>query len=334
MLQLKNRTPFAAMPMLFPNAAGIDTMFAVVKGTFAIGDRLALADEQLPITLQDQHYGDPTKTSIRMPSDVSLEKLGTDVVVIGSACARDERPTWQMDVSLSVGAATKTVRVCADRVWGNVPGAAPTWVAPFVTMPLVWERAFGGHDASSEPAAADPRNPVGVGFRGRNSARPIAGMPLPNIEDPAAPISSPTQAPPPAGLGPVAPHWQPRQSYAGTYDNEWMENRAPYLPRDFDARFCQIAPPGLVAQGHLRGGELVQLMGVTPNGAIQFQLPTHRVEVTYVLDGGEQSRPALLDTVIIEVDARRAILVWRAALPCDKKALKVKEIRPSIVPAA
>lgn len=334
MLQLNNRTPFAAMPMLFPNAAGIDTMFAVVKGTFAIGDRLALADEQLPVTLQDQHYGDPAKTSIRMPSDVSLEKLGTDVVVVGSACAAGEKPTWQMDVSVSVGAVTKTVRVCADRVWDGVPGAAATWVAPFVRMPLVWERAFGGHDESSDPVAADSRNPVGVGFRGHNSARPIAGMRLPNIEDPTAPISSPTQVTPPAGLGPVAPHWQPRQRYAGTYDNEWMQNRAPYLPRDFDVRFCQIAPSGLVTPGHLRGGELVQLTGVTPNGAIRFQLPTQGVEVTYLLDGGEESRPALLDTLIIEPDARRAILVWRAALPCDKKALKVKEIRPSIVSAA
>ena len=85
-----------------------------------------------------------------------------------------------------------------------------------------------------------------------------------------------------------------------------MEHRAPYLPRDFDARFCQVAPPGLVTQGHLRGGELVQLTGVTPHGAIQFPLPTHRVEVTYLLEGGEQTRPALLDTLIIEADARRA----------------------------
>jgi len=334
MLQLSNRTPFAAMPMLLPNAAGIDTMFAVVKGTFAIGDRLTLADEQIPITLQDQHYGDPAKTSIRMPSDVSLEKLGTDVVVIGSACAAGERPTWQMDVSLSVGPVTKTVRVSADRVWDTVPGAAPAWVAPFVKMPLVWERAFGGHDESSDPAAADPRNPVGLGFRGRNSTRPIAGTPLPNIEEPTALISSPTQMPPPAGLGAVAPHWQPRQGYAGTYDNAWMEQRAPYLPDDFDARFCQVAPAGLVTQGHLRGGDLVHLTGVTPREAIQFQLPTHRVEITYLLDGGDQSRPAHLDTLIIDVDARRAIVVWRAALPCDKKALQVKEIRPSIVTAA
>lgn len=334
MLQLSNRTPFAAMPMLFPDAAGIDTMFAVVKGTFVIGERLTLADEQIPVTLQDQHYGDPLETSIRAPSDVSLPKLGTDIVLVGSACAPGDRPTWQMEVALSVASATKQLRVFGDRVWSNVAGAAATWVAPFVRMPIVWERAFGGTDESGDQVAADPRNPVGVGFRARNSTRAMAGTPLPNIEDPAQPISSPGHTPTPAGFGAIAPHWQPRRSYAGTYDAAWMDSRAPYLPHDFDPRFYQLAPAGLTTNGHLRGGEMVQATGVTPNGLLQFQLPVMRLAVSYVLDEGEEIRPALLDTVIIEPDAARLILVWRSALPVDKKALMVKEIRPSLLPAA
>src|SRR5690349_10693658 len=139
MLQLNNTTPFAAMPMLFPDAEGIDTMFAVVKGTFVIGDQLALAEEQLPVTLADVHRGDPTKTSIRTPSDVSLQKPGTDVVLIGSAWAPGGQPTWQTDVSVSVGPLSRAVRVFGDRVWRAGVGASSEWVAPFVQMPLVWE---------------------------------------------------------------------------------------------------------------------------------------------------------------------------------------------------
>lgn len=320
------------MPMLFPDAAGIDTMYAVVKGTFALGNVLSLADEQVPVSLQDQHYGDPAKTSIRVPSDLSLEKKGTDVVLVGSAWAPGGRPTWQMDVSLSVGPMSKIVRVFGDRVWQNGI-AAPAWVTPFVQMPLVWERAFGGRDECCEPAAADPRNPVGVGFRGRNSSMSVAGMALPNIEDPASPISSPNQAPSPAGVGPISPHWQPRQSFAGTYDSNWLEKRAPYLPHDFDARFCQIAPAGLSMSTHLRGGDPVQILGATPSGVARFFLPTARLEVTYLLDRGQETRAAALDTVILEPDAGRVIVVWRAALPCDKKALKVREIRPVLLAA-
>lgn len=334
MLQLDNRTPFASMPMLLPDASGIDTMYAVVKGTFAIEAELRLADEQQPITLNDEHYGDPLKTSIRAPSDVSLEKPGTDVVVIGSACALGEQPTWQMDVSVSIGPLSKVIRVSADRVWGSIAGAAPTWVAPFIRMPLTWERAFGGRDESSDPPAADARNPVGVGFRGRNSSRSLAGTPLPNLEDPTAPISSASDTPTPVAFAPVAPHWQPRQSYAGTYDASWMANRAPYLPQDFDARFCHVAPAGLATRGHLSGGELVSLTGFTPDGSLRFHLPSLRIAVAYRFDAREEVRPALLDTVIIEPDAARVVLVWRSALACDKKALQVKEIRPSVLPAA
>jgi hypothetical protein len=234
-----------------------------------------------------------------------------------------------MDVSLTVGPVSKTVRVLGDRAW-QTGVAAPTWVQPFVRMPLVWERAFGGRDESSDPVAADPRNPVGVGFRGRNSDIAVAGTALPNIEDPASPISSPTQTPHPAGLGPVSPHWLPRHSFAGTYDKDWLDTRAPYLPRDFDVRFCQIAPSGLSVSGHLRGGEPVHVVGASPNGTLEFALPTARVEVTYVLDQGQEVRLAALDTVIVEPDAGRVILVWRSALPCDKKALKIREISPAV----
>src|SRR3712207_6956783 len=42
------------------------------------------------------------------------------------------RSAWQMDVRVSVGPASKTVRVFGDRVWDAGPaGAAIKWVAPF-----------------------------------------------------------------------------------------------------------------------------------------------------------------------------------------------------------
>src|SRR3712207_9360361 len=82
------------------------------------------------------------------------------------------RSAWQMDVRVSVGPASKTVRVFGDRVWDAGPaGAATKWVAPFERMPLVWERAFGGADQTDRGPTADPRNPVGTGFRAPNGAK-------------------------------------------------------------------------------------------------------------------------------------------------------------------
>jgi hypothetical protein len=335
MLQLVNPTPLKAAIMLLPDLAGVDTLFTVLKATFTLGARVALAEDQVPVALADQHYGEPGLSSVRVPSDVCIGKPSTDILLVGSAWAPGGRATWQMDVSVAVGPVSKSARVFGDRVWDSSPaGATLVWVAPFERMPLVWERAYGGTDQTERGPTAEPRNPVGLGFRARDGAKPLAGLPAPNVEDPASPISSWKDTPPPAGFAPIAPHWEPRKSYAGTYDETWQKTRAPYLPNDFDPRFFQLAPPGLSASGRLQGGELVDLRGVTPDGVLQFTLPSARVHVVYRLDTGEETRPAALDTIILEPDAGRLMMVWSAALPCDKAALKVREIEPTVLAAA
>jgi hypothetical protein len=174
---------------------------------------------------------------------------------------------------------------------------------------------------------------VGTGFAADGGERTLDGLPLPNIEDPATPISSPKDRPIPAGFAPISAHWEPRRSYAGTYDEAWQSSRAPYLPSDFDTRFFQLAPPDLVAPGYPQPGEWIQVHGATPAGKLAFQLPPARVEVTYVLGSDLPRRPANLDTVMIQPDEGRLILVWRAELPCDKKALQVSEVRTELLKA-
>jgi len=334
MLQLQNETPFNASLMLLPDSEGVDTVFAVIKGTLAIGrnGHLSLPEVQVPIALADEHHGDPATTSIRTASDVCLGKPGTDVLVTGSACAPNESPTWQSDVTLIAAGLTKTVRVFGDRAWEMTgPTARIAWIEPFVHMPLVWERAFGGRDESTQHPATDTRNPVGRGFRASGSKKPIAGTALPNVENPAALIDSPTAKPAPAGFAPLSPHWDDRRAYAGTYDERWQKERAPYLPADFDPRFFQLAPRDSIVPGRLRGGEAFELHGVRPNEPLRFLLPALDVEITCRLDSSEETKPALLDTLTIDADTAQLILVWRAALRCDKKALKVREVRINLL---
>lgn len=326
MLQLRNATPFKANLFLLADAQGVETLFAVVKGTFAITPSLALADEQIPITLADEHFGDPLVTSIRRPSDVALAKPGTDVLLVGSAWSLDG-PCWQMNVSLSVGPLTKTVRVFGDRVWRETAGGASIqWVAPFERMPLIWERAYGGRAETEQGPASEQRNPVGTGLHLAGQERALDGTSLPNVEDPAFLIGSPKDRPAPAGFAPVAPHWEPRKSYAGTYDAAWQKNRAPYYPTDLDARFFQVAPPGLVSARVLRGGEMVEVRGATPAGELRFALPPISLSAAYGLDHGTEMRAADLDTVVIEPDSNRVVMTWRAAFACDKKSLKIRHV--------
>jgi hypothetical protein len=334
MLQIRNATPFKASLMLLPDADGIDTVYAVVKGTFALGNRLTLADEQLPVVLADQHYDDPASSSIKVASDVCLGKRQTDVLVVGTACAPADQPVWSMHVSVAVGSARKTIRVFGDRVWDGGSGVATVaYLTPFVRMPLTWERAYGGADETPQGPAHHPRNPVGAGFRVRGGTKPVVGTALPNVEDPASLISSPSEAPGPAGFASIAPAWEPRRLYAGTYDEVWQTERAPFLPKDFDSRFFQLAPAGL-GNGQLQGGEPIELRGLTPNGLLQFALPLLGIRAAYRLESSTQERAGVLDTVIIEPDTGRVIMIWRAALRCDKKSLKVREVHTSVVEAA
>ncbi|MCV5264373.1 DUF2169 domain-containing protein, partial [Escherichia coli] len=54
-----------------------------------------------------------------------------------------------------------------------------------------------------------------------------------------------------AGFGPVPPFFEARQTLAGTFDEEWIENRKPMLPLDFDRRFFQSAPADQQCKGFL-----------------------------------------------------------------------------------
>jgi hypothetical protein len=332
MLQLANTTGLAATIFAAPDPAGIDSLYTVVKGTFDLA-RLdaagvpALAEEQVPPALADAHWDDPAATSVRVPSDVSLIKPATDVLLIGTAYAAAGRPTTWMDVTLSAGPLRRIVRVFGDRVWRDGATAGATAPQPFEQMPLVWERAFGGTDVSAKgEVRGEARNPVGAGFRAPDGAMPLDGVPLPNLEDPYDLMTAWKHRPAPAAFAPVAAHWQPRVAHAGTYDDAWQQSRAPYLPADFDPAFFQLAPDGLIANGYFQGGEIIDVQGATPAGRLAFRLPALPLRVEYRLDSAAQSPPLHLDTVLIEPDAARVILVWRTTLACDKKLLRVREI--------
>lgn len=326
MLQLSNDTGLAATVLAAPDPGGVESLYTVVKGTFALGQLdgsgfPGRADEQVPPHPADEHHGDAAATSIRVPGDLSLLKPGTDVLLTGTAQAPDGRPVRWMDVGLVAGPLRKTVRVFGDRTWTESGATAPQ---AFERMPLVWERAYGGIDGGT--GAYEARNPVGMGFQDAAGNGPVPGTPLPNLEDPLDPIVSWQHRPAPSAFAPVAPHWMPRRAWAGTYDDAWRTHRAPYLPADFDPRFFQVAPEGLAAPGYFRGGEEVEVTGVTPGGRLRFRVPPLPVVVAYRRDGETVRPPVHLDTVLIETDEGRVVLVWRTTLACDKRVLRVREI--------
>lgn len=317
---LENRTPFAAERTWVRDKNGAEVWLVAVRGTFLIraDGSTQPAPKQAPVVRVPKYRGEPGKSSLLYESDLVLTKPATDVLLHGHAYAPGGKPATRVDVTMTVAGITKTLRVVGDRRFQpGLLGMGTTNPEPFETMPITYERAFGGTDQESDNPKHhgwDPRNPVGTGFAVLSSD--LAGKPAPNVEHPTSSR--------PAGFGPIARNWSPRVELAGTYDEKWQQERLPLPPEDFDDRFYQCAPEDQRAAGYLQGGEPVELRNLTPGGLLAFHLP--RVVLgfrTFFLDGEEVHHRANLHSVILEPDVPKVIVVWHTMLPCHAKGLKL-----------
>lgn len=267
----------------------------------------------------------PDTSSTRFPCDLCLRKPGADVIVVGQAVP-PKLGTTEMDVMVRVGPVQKTLRVFGTRYWRRgVTGLHPSAPEPFEAVPLEWELAFGGFDSGEAGVVEEPRNPVGRGLKADIEA--LVGELTPMIEDPNDLITSHRSRPRPAGVGAVMRHWEPRRRYAGTYDDAWKETRMPLPPLDFDDRFHQAAHPDLIAPAHFRGGEPVQLFGVTPRGALETQLPRVHWFVGARIDGRLVEHPPELDTVVIDADLTTIDLTWRSRIGVPRPASRIDYVQ-------
>lgn len=332
-MNINNNSPFTAAPFFLMDKNGAETLLVVVKGTWSIGSdgTLTLAEEQMQILSEPVYSGEPGESSLIYDTDVVLKKPGTDCVLIGHAWAPNTGVP-HVDVSFAVGPVKKQARVFGDRKWmkrgsDSVSFSRP---APFEKIPLTWEHAFGGADTSSQDPADHEyclENPVGRGIMAGTSKIDIDGQLLPNIEDPADLIQTPGQRPRPTGFGMIAPYWQPRAGFAGTYDENWRRTLNPLPPADLDPRFYSSAAPGLCTPSHLTGTEQVLVEGASGNGALRFELPAAIPRASVRLRQRGDNIPLLLDTVIVEPDKARLVLVWRGTANVHGKVHEIRSVR-------
>lgn len=334
MLQILNKTPFQAALALVTDQHGAEKVTVAIKGTFKIPARhgeVRLADEQFPVLYTDEYYGEPGKSSISYPADLVLGKVNTDVGLIGSAHSHDGKSVKQLAVSLKVGEIGKIIMVTGDRQWKKralMPGFSMTDPAPFTEMPLVYERAFGGVDQTQKNKRKhgwDKGNPIGTGFRLNKDA--VANHRVPNLEDPHHLISHWKDKPPVASYGFNEGSWEPRLQFAGTYDDGWLKNQFPLLPVDFDARFFNAAPPDLIAQGFLKGGEPVQMVNLSKKGNLEFKLPRIEISLMFRLGDTRNHKKANLWTVVFEPDEDRFYMVWGGSFCVGKQPSRMRYVK-------
>jgi hypothetical protein len=328
-----NGTPFATAYATALDVAAREHLVLVVKGTFRFperpGEPLEPAEEQVEPVLADVHWGEPGFSPPRLEAELARFKPRCDLLVNGTAHAPEGRPVARLQVGVACGPVRKLVEVVGERVWRQAGATVgPSAPAPFEAMPLTYARAFGGID-DADPSEAQPlaypSNPFGRGWhRVKNQGR-ILGRPLPNLEHPGEPVAVPWGSYRPAGLGIRARSIPDRLRFAGTYDQRWQDEVFPFLPADFDERYHQAAPLDQQLPWPA-GGEEVVLVNLVPEGRTHFRLPVVDLPVVFLLrDGGRVEQRPVLDTILIEPDARRVCLTWRTSVALRRDLFEVPE---------
>jgi hypothetical protein len=331
-MRFVNHTKAAAAWTMGFDRAGHELVVVAVKATYDFpedGLRPQFSSEQIPITTSDRFSGEPGLSAPLYEADLAHRKPFCDVLLNGSAHAPDGIPAAKVPVGLKVGAMIKAFNVVGDRVWEV--GTLSVSTSPplhFTALPISYDNAFGGVDLGASETSklkSYPANPVGRGYC--PSRREIDGQKLPNTEELQRTVDDTKGPYQPLAFGSVGRNWQPRASFAGTYDQAWMDHRAPFWPDDFDDRYFQAAPSDQQIP-HPLGNEEVVLKNLTPlGGLVRFNLPIFKPQVLFVPHRGAPMQHAVrTDTVLFEPDLKRFTLCARVALPMRKSCFDLREV--------
>lgn len=301
-----------------------------------------------PLLRADLYHppGDPETCSVLREEECAPYKVATDVVLLANAHAPGGRPTERMTVGVEIAGHQKLLTVTGDRRASHRDTAAPVFTdpAPFTVMPIVYERAYGGADLVSKPDMPFyyPRNTVGRGVALSNVHEAVEGLELPNIEDPDDALTPERVVigeasrwngqPLAQGLGWFRKTWYPRCSFVGALppyvdantrmreeglglvpEGQIALGRAFRLP-SFDVRFNTGASLGL-AIPEVPPGASVRLARLTPEPFLRFSLPTAWPRIAIDIGKGMTELPCALHALVIDVEARRADMIWRGAQP-------------------
>lgn len=320
---------------------GRELLVIAIKATYTIpenGAESVLTDEQVPLTEADQFTGEPGLSAVKYETDYAHRKPMCDVLLNGSAYAPHGEPVSRVQVGLKVGSMVKSFNVFGNRYWeGGRVSIGPGYAGKFITMPISYDNAFGGVDNFHQDESMHRTyvwNPVGKGYHENLSGELVNGTPMPNTEELNKAIKMPHQIYKPMAFSALGRNFKTRYPHAGTYDQEWLDNHAPFWPEDFDYRYFQAAPPDQQIP-FLKGDEDLILKNLTTDGMKTFKIPKKLMPVMFVpYKGNDKIINAVIDTILIEPDLERYTLTWRVSYPLVKDCFEIKQVIAGEMPKA
>jgi hypothetical protein len=325
-MELVNHTPIpadlrAAYLVNTPNRRGVLT----AKATFRFdGGRVELERER-PYPVLDhleEHAGS------HLPPDVTMSaREPFEVMLVGAAEAPGGLPVAHRRVTMTLGEVTRAIEVFGDRAWAGETIGDPV---PFTSMPLTWERAYGGSvdveiDDGAVVTLGEPMNPLGRGFDPTEQVealahelRPPQGFPrfarpllLPNLEDPAARIVSPSDTPRPVC-------WAPVPDRCGVKIAHVIDRAGGHAPAigvrvpELEAAAVRHAHPAWWISRPRRGARL-RLAGLFADGDKELELPSLRVFGDYAVGARRGTRELVPQALVVLPSERRLCITYRAS---------------------
>jgi hypothetical protein len=321
------------------DVTGREHLVIVAKATWRIPDigQRPRPMQPEPLAVADTFYGEPGVSAMRYGSDFCRFKPQCDVLFDACAHSPAGQPVRELVAGWQVGPLKKSLRVRGPRRWHRLMGVNVLGESePFVSAPLHYGLAFGGTrhytvgtgNKAQELAEAYLPNPVGQGFAGRRTIDQLDKSPAPQLEALKDPVRSPGGKHKAVAFSAVPSHCSPRKEHAGTYDDAWQQNLAPFLPEDFDERFHQCAPLDQQMR-YPKGGEEVALHNLLPGRErLRFHLPLLDRITTRVLrtDYSTDTLQSVVDTLWFETEAQRFSAVWRTSVPLRRRVQEIDTI--------
>ena len=270
-----------------------------------------------------------------------------EVMLLGKAYAPDGRATTEMKVALSVGDVHHEIDVIGERIWqGEGESAHISPPEDFETMPLVWERAFGGSeqvliDREAVIDVSSPMNVDGKGFDHISRALEVGGVfecpegypqfdatrPLPNLEIPDLRVRSWSDEPLPVCWAPVP---QSSGLIFERFKRSCEKSGEDHVLLGAPEMHHRAHPDWVIKTPD--AGDIVRIEGVCSQGVLDFHLPELRVVADF--QNGEKLQEIELfpRSLMLLPEERRFYLTFRAvtsfaAHENEKRAVRVRLLK-------
>ena len=250
---------------------------------------------------------------LQIPLEEYSPKTNPEFFAYGSFYAPGGEEVEAGYAEVSVGEASKRLNVFGERVWKNAFGPTTTFSnpEPFVSIPLIWQHAFGSPDYALNPLGygATENEESGVHY-------------LPRVELAADMVGSPNSRPSPGSFLPMSTQDPRRTKYVGTYGREWETKHYPGYPSDFDVNFFNRATEDQYFGPHLPDSVPFSIKNMHPTRReITGTSPDFRIRlfVDRLNEGAEEFSeiPMRLDTVWFFPEAELGVLAFHGSIKTD-----------------